>query len=428
MTKELCKWLEQHLGHTPYLPTPKEHPAELRHRLLIDRCWPEVVIFGTGSSGQGTYQTLKHAGVQVRYFLDNTPPKDIDGIPCYQPQDKPVDDLPIILCSVWHMEIYQQLGAMGLLEESREIFPLSLPHFLTGHEFDDMIGWGFYQCLQARLSDFQAAHAILDDQQSKDTFIKILAYRLAALSPAEILPEHLPCPPQRYRHEAKAAPALNQHLPDYLQAAIKGCFTHPQYFLDGFFQPRTGDIVLDCGAWRGDSSYWYNSLVGAQGHVYAFEPDPTNYALLCEQLANFEHPTAVTAIDQAISTHECILDWSDIRDIGTDSRIAPSSKNNCVKVNATSIDAFCAKNNLKQVDIIKTDLEGADFDAIIGAQETIRNHHPDLGISIYHTPNHLVDIPLWIHQHFPQYQIRIHHNFIGYVETICMATQRNKSH
>jgi hypothetical protein len=44
------------------------------------------------------------------------------------------------------------------------------------------------------------------------------------------------------------------------------------------------------------------------------------------------------------------------------------------------------------------DIEGAELDAILGAQQLIQAFQPGLAISIYHAPAHLWQIPLYINQ------------------------------
>jgi len=42
------------------------------------------------------------------------------------------------------------------------------------------------------------------------------------------------------------------------------------------------------------------------------------------------------------------------------------------------------------------DIEGAELDALKGAENTIRESLPDLAICLYHSPSHLWEIPLFI--------------------------------
>lgn len=62
---------------------------------------------------------------------------------------------------------------------------------------------------------------------------------------------------------------------------------------------------------------------------------------------------------------------------------------------------------------IKMDIEGAEKKAIEGARKTIEIAKPYLAISIYHHPEDLWEIPLFIKENFPFYNlfIRIHGHF-----------------
>jgi len=48
--------------------------------------------------------------------------------------------------------------------------------------------------------------------------------------------------------------------------------------------------------------------------------------------------------------------------------------------------------------LIKTDIEGAEPDALLGTRKLISEHLPGLAISIYHRPEHLWQIPLLVYQ------------------------------
>ena len=46
--------------------------------------------------------------------------------------------------------------------------------------------------------------------------------------------------------------------------------------------------------------------------------------------------------------------------------------------------------------LIKMDIEGAEYDALLGARETIHRYRPGLAVCVYHQPQHLWQIPLLI--------------------------------
>ncbi len=69
-----------------------------------------------------------------------------------------------------------------------------------------------------------------------------------------------------------------------------------------------------------------------------------------------------------------------------------------------SIDEICRD---KDIGCIKLDIEGAEFPAIRGAAQTIARCRPILLICVYHRPEDLFEMPLWLQQNFPFYRFRI---------------------
>ena len=63
---------------------------------------------------------------------------------------------------------------------------------------------------------------------------------------------------------------------------------------------QQGDVVLDLGANIGYYTLIFARLVGPQGRVFAFEPDPENFRLL-ERNVKENHYTNVVAINKAVS-------------------------------------------------------------------------------------------------------------------------------
>jgi hypothetical protein len=45
---------------------------------------------------------------------------------------------------------------------------------------------------------------------------------------------------------------------------------------------------------------------------------------------------------------------------------------------------------------IKMDIEGAEPEALVGLERTLRKERPALAVSVYHAPEHAWSIPLWL--------------------------------
>jgi len=416
-------WLTECLGRAPHKPSPDEHLATMRSDLAETEA---IVIFGAGSGGRRTYKELRARNVTVAHFIDNFATGDVNGIPIYSPKDAPDCDYPIVLASTWFVDVYHQLTETEQRYASRKIIPVPDCAFITMTIFDDMVGWPFYEVFERRIADFKRVYELWDDEASRLTYARILAYRLGFFAPESLRSNEFPCPPDVYEQTAKPVPELPDALDDDVKRAIASTFAHPHYWLDGFMTPKSGDVVFDGGAWEGDTAYWYAQHCQPSGHVYAFEPSPFNFDKLASNVDKMNCTGLITPVKQGLSLKPGEAVWTEMSNAGTCSRIGDDQENG-QRISLTSVDAFVQDHGLERLDTIKMDLEGADFDALQGATHTIKTLQPDLAISMYHQADHLVDIPLWIHENCPEYRMRISHNHVGVNESICMATAREGS-
>lgn len=85
-----------------------------------------------------------------------------------------------------------------------------------------------------------------------------------------------------------------------------------------------------------------------------------------------------------------------------------------------SLDSTLSSN---PPNFIKMDIEGAEEQALLGAEKIIRQYHPTLAISIYHRHDDLWRLPQLIKNFYPDYELYIRHHFWGPWETVlyCVA-------
>ena len=55
--------------------------------------------------------------------------------------------------------------------------------------------------------------------------------------------------------------------------------------------------------------------------------------------------------------------------------------------------------------MIKMDIEGAEYDALLGARKVIERDKPILAICVYHTQNDIWRIPLLIREMLPEHKL-----------------------
>lgn len=182
-------------------------------------------------------------------------------------------------------------------------------------------------------------------------------------------------------------------------------------FIDNLKKPFGN--VIDAGAFVGDSCVLFNDCL-KPAKIFAFEPDEINFSKLkyCINRNSFDN---VVPINCALGEKTGNVK---IKNQGVVSCVSSSGQN----AKLLSIDEFVETNNIA-VDLIKMDIEGYEYNAIVGAQKTIQKHKPILLISIYHTAKDFFEIKPFLEKIVPEYRFKIVH--LNYehpiVDTILIA-------
>lgn len=70
------------------------------------------------------------------------------------------------------------------------------------------------------------------------------------------------------------------------------------------------------------------------------------------------------------------------------------------------LDTIVEMLGLERVDFIKMDIEGAEVDALLGAEETIKRFKPKLAICTYHRPTDPIEIRKILLNYNPNYRFK----------------------
>jgi FkbM family methyltransferase len=149
---------------------------------------------------------------------------------------------------------------------------------------------------------------------------------------------------------------------------------------------RPGATVYDIGANVGLFSARFARWIGADGWLYAIEPNPICVYFL---RANLEHVGArnFTILPVAASNRrsDCAFSLnygSSLIGVGGDSAVA-GKPGHQIRVEGESLDALIATFNLRGPDFIKLDVEGAEASAVAGMMETLTKHRPGFMIELH---------------------------------------------
>ena len=147
---------------------------------------------------------------------------------------------------------------------------------------------------------------------------------------------------------------------------------------------REGDIVVDAGAFTGDFTVYASRKVGPRGHVVAFEPDPKNLRRLNRNLRG--ELKNVTIIEKGLWNRSDTLTFR-MGDSGLTSGtmdLANGANAHDISVKVASLDEELQRLGIPHIDVLKMDIEGAEIEALMGSQKTLRESNAYACIATYH--------------------------------------------
>ena len=169
------------------------------------------------------------------------------------------------------------------------------------------------------------------------------------------------------------------------------------------------EVIVDCGAFIGDTAeIFYKEIPGCR--VISLEPDENNF----ESLQKLGLP-GLKCIKAGAWSEDTTLSFDD--NGRSDSGKVSDSGSTKIEVKALNNLPEC-----RSATYIKMDIEGAELAALKGAEKIIRENRPKLAVCLYHNPQDLFEIPLYIKELDPDYKLFVyHHSVFGHTETVLYA-------
>lgn len=153
-----------------------------------------------------------------------------------------------------------------------------------------------------------------------------------------------------------------------------------------FYKVKQGDIVIDGGANVGVLSLLFSMRVGDKGFVYCFEPDKYNIDKLMKNFSINDCSNNYDVYDELMWNEEAEIDFQESGTVAS-SALWFSGTDAIVKKRTTTLDTWGEINQIKRLDFIKMDIEGAEIRAIEGCRSIIEKYKPNFAIASYHMVN-----------------------------------------
>ncbi len=134
--------------------------------------------------------------------------------------------------------------------------------------------------------------------------------------------------------------------------------------------PGPGDCVFDIGANCGLSTYCFSTLVGPEGRVIAFEPDPLSYSLLLRNIARHRLRN-VTPVNAALAATRGTAPFYADGSIGSCLAGMPSLTTVAPVHAVETVTLEDAFSRWGEPDFCKIDIEGAEIQVLTAAKQLL---------------------------------------------------------
>ena len=175
------------------------------------------------------------------------------------------------------------------------------------------------------------------------------------------------------------------------------------YWEPDIFPDNEGDILVDAGAYTGDSIAQYLNTYGTNYRkIYAYEISSGSYDKLCKSVERWQlHDIELRHKGVGPARGEMFL-AANAANASANRLGQEGSSEDCIEV--VPLD-----EEIEELTFLKMDIEGAEQGALLGSERLIRTHHPKLAICVYHGYEDIWKIPLMIDGMYPEYQFYLRH-------------------
>lgn len=153
---------------------------------------------------------------------------------------------------------------------------------------------------------------------------------------------------------------------------------------------RSGMVVVDIGSNIGYYVTLESKLVGKDGTVIAVEPVPLNFSYLLRNI-RLNKLTNVISINKAIADRNGTIkilrskgsNWSRVLQSNQD--LFSSDIIDVIQVQAITLDTLIKQHGLKELNLIRMDVEGYEDYIIAASKNALQKYLPDIFIEIHHS-------------------------------------------
>jgi FkbM family methyltransferase len=245
-----------------------------------------------------------------------------------------------------------------------------------------MISGNLREAIESKLpsviEDVEAACGLWADETMREQWVNYLDWRF---SPDEILNTTMPVVETRWKQ---------YHMPVFRLTAL--------------------DLYIDCGAYDGDTVREMAEEYGDKmPSMMCLEPDPSHYESLVNTVCELPEAQRVKVEGRQVA----VADYPSFRRFSQGWVPMAAKFDLCgpIVVRADALDVILKDRTCI---CIKMDIEGAEIEALLGAENVIKRDQPIMLMEISHVLDHVWRIPLMLRKWLPAHEFFLcQHNVRG---------------
>lgn len=177
-------------------------------------------------------------------------------------------------------------------------------------------------------------------------------------------------------------------------------------------QKQEHEVFIDGGCYdAANTAQFVRWAEGSRKTVYAFEPDGQN-AEKCVHVLEEMKDLSYRLLHKGLWSGRTVLKFC-----SKANEASNFMQGGDLQIPVTSLDLEIDE----KVTFIKLDVEGAEYEALKGAECIIRKYKPKLAISVYHKWEDIWELPKLILSYCPEYTFYLRHYSLSSEETVLYA-------
>ena len=353
-----------------------------------------IVLFGGGGLGRRTLHGLRQVGIEPVAFADNGQAmwgKQIEGVDVLSPTEaaRRHGKNAVFVVTIWRAGGPHRFDRTQA--QLRELGCDCIVHAVLLFWKFPAIFLDFY-CLGLPHRILEQREAVLHtfrslaDESSRREYVSQIRWRLRA---------------------------------DF--AGLASPVAQEQYFPDDIFTLADNETFVDCGAFDGDSIEAFVRRKGtAFRQIIALDPDPINFDKMSHRVSAYSPEVRSRIRLEKVGAADF---QGPLRFDGDGSLSSAANPEGALEIQCVKLDQLLDGS---QPTYLKMDIEGAEPDALRGAEKTIRTHAPILAVSAYHKQDHLWTIPAQLLGLNSNYQIYLRPHNEECWDTVCYAVPASR--